>query len=59
MNDGGELVVEQRTVRYHGSQKNGGSLLNKINSVSRSNSSYSGAISRGTDLLSDVGYPGF
>jgi RHS repeat-associated protein len=44
-------AVEQVLIEQHGLAKNGGTLLNRINSIGRSNPIYYSAISRGTDLL--------
>lgn len=52
-------AVEQVLIEHHGLGKNGGSLLNKINSIARDNPIYDAAVQRGRDLLRQAGYPGF
>jgi filamentous hemagglutinin len=52
-------AVEQVLIETHGLGKNGGTLLNKINSISQQNPIYGGSISLGQQLLQDAGYPGF
>jgi filamentous hemagglutinin len=52
-------AVEQVLIEYNGLGKSGGSLLNKINSIARTNPIYAGALTRGRALLQSVGYPGF
>lgn len=52
-------AVEQVLIEYNGLGKNGGSLLNKINSIATTNPIYAGALSRGSDILKSIGYPGF
>ena len=52
-------AVEQTLIEYNGLGKNGGSLLNKINSIAPTNPIYSSALARGRALLQSVGYPGF
>jgi filamentous hemagglutinin len=52
-------AVEQVLIEYNGLGKNGGSLINKINSISTANPIYAKSLSRGVDLLKTVGYPGF
>ncbi len=52
-------AVEQVLIEHHGLGKNGGTLLNKINSIARSNPKYDAAISRGKELLKAAEYPGF
>ena len=51
--------IEQVLIEHHGLGKNGGTLLNKINSIARDNPAYTQAITRGTEILRDIGYPGF
>jgi RHS repeat-associated protein len=51
--------VEQVLIEKYGLGKNGGSLLNKINSISKDNPIYEDAIQRGTELLKQIQYPGF
>ncbi|GAB7129744.1 hypothetical protein JCM19000A_42520 [Silvimonas sp. JCM 19000] len=52
-------AVEQVLIENYGLSKNGGTLINKINSISESNPAYAGSLQRGADLLKQVGYPGF
>lgn len=52
-------AVEQALIEAHGLSKNGGTLMNQINSISPLRSIYEGAVQRGRDLLNQVGYPGF
>jgi filamentous hemagglutinin len=44
-------AVEQVLIEYYGLGKNGGSLLNKINSISHKNPVYAASVRRGRDLL--------
>jgi hypothetical protein len=50
--------VEQVLIEFYGLGKNGGTLLNKINSIASRNPEYAAAIARGRELLKFVGYPG-
>jgi hypothetical protein len=52
-------AVEQTLIEFYGLAKNGGQLLNKINSIAATNPIYSSALQRGAELLHRVGYPGF
>ena len=52
-------AVEQVLIEFYGLGKNGGSLLNKINSISQKNSVYDGSLIKGAELLKQAGYPGF
>jgi len=52
-------AVEQTLIEFHQLGKNGGSLLNKINSVATSNPTYASALKRGMELLKNVKYEGF
>jgi RHS repeat-associated protein len=52
-------AIEQVLIENYGLGKNGGALLNKINSIASSNPIYNGAIQRGADILKSIGYPGF
>lgn len=49
-------AVEQVLIEQYGLGKNGGSLLNKINSIAETNPIYEDAIQRGTRLLRDAKY---
>jgi predicted GIY-YIG superfamily endonuclease len=51
-------AVEQALIELHGLSKNGGTLINKINSIAKSNPSYASALQLGRDLLIKAGYPG-
>jgi hypothetical protein len=48
--------VEQALIELHGLQKRGGTLLNRINSVARSNPKYADMLRRGKELLESIGY---
>ncbi|MEK3734989.1 hypothetical protein MKX64_21495 [Paenibacillus sp. FSL M8-0334] len=48
-------AVEQVLIEIHGLQKNGGSLMNKINSISNKNPSYAKQLKRGYELLKTIG----
>jgi RHS repeat-associated protein len=52
-------AVEQVLIEHHGLGRNGGTLLNRINAISKSNPEYAEAIKKGTQLLHNAGYPGF
>jgi len=52
-------AVEQVLIEHFQLGKNGGTLLNEINSIARSNPVYAQAIQRGIQILKTVGYPGF
>ncbi len=49
-------AVEQALIEMHGLAKNGGSLVNRINSIARSNPRYAAMVSRGRELLESIGY---
>ncbi len=49
-------AVEQALIEIHGLGKNGGTLLNKINSISPTNPAYGSQLQRGYELLKTVGY---
>ena len=49
-------AVEQALIEIHGLRKNGGTLLNRINSISPLNPSYARRVQRGYDLLQSIGY---
>jgi hypothetical protein len=51
-------AVEQALIEIHGLRKNGGTLMNRINSISPSNPSYAAMLRRGLELLESVGYTG-
>lgn len=48
--------VEQALIEIHGLGKNGGTLLNKINSISQKNPVYAESLERGYELLKSIGY---
>jgi RHS repeat-associated protein len=50
-------AVEQVMIEYYGLGKNGGTLLNKINSIASSNPKYADALRRGIEILRQGGYP--
>jgi len=49
-------AVEQVLIELHGLQKNGGTLLNRINSIARSNPKYADLLRRGKKLLESIEY---
>lgn len=49
-------AVEQALIEIHGLLKNGGTLMNKINSISNKNPSYVKQLERGYELLKSIGY---
>ncbi len=49
--------VEQALIETHGLAKNGGTLLNKINSISPKNSIYKEAVQFGRQLLEELHFP--
>jgi hypothetical protein len=49
-------AVEQALIEIHGLGKNGGTLLNQINSIAKSNPLYSSQLERGYELLKSIGY---
>ena len=52
-------AVEQTLIDHFGLSKNGGSLINKINSIAKTNPVYDEAKKRGAELLKRVNFPGF
>jgi RHS repeat-associated protein len=52
-------AVEQVLINHYALARNGGTLLNRINSIARKNPIYADAIRRGTQILRQAGYPGF
>jgi hypothetical protein len=50
-------AVEQVLIDTFGLGKNGGTLLNKINTIATSNPTYTQAIARGRDILKIIGVP--
>jgi RHS repeat-associated protein len=49
-------AVEQALINIHKLGKNGGTLLNRINSIAKSNPEYAKIVQRGYDLLKSIGY---
>jgi RHS repeat-associated protein len=49
-------AVEQALIQYYGLGRNGGSLLNRINSIAPTDPDYAGALLRGYTLLQRAGY---
>jgi len=49
-------AVEQALIEMHGLAKNGGTLVNRINSIARSNPRYAAMLRRGRELLESIGY---
>jgi excinuclease UvrABC nuclease subunit len=49
-------AIEQALIEIHGLGKNGGKLLNKINSIARSDPAYAEQLRRGYELLRSIGY---
>jgi hypothetical protein len=49
-------AVEQALIEIHGLGKNGGTLLNHINSIASSNPAYADQLRRGYELLRTIGY---
>ena len=52
-------AVEQVLIEHYGLAKNGGTLVNKINSIAKGNPIYTPSMARGVQILHDIGYPGF
>jgi filamentous hemagglutinin len=52
-------AVEQVLIEYNGLGKNSGTLLNKINSISKNNPVYAESLKRGAELLKSIGFEGF
>ena len=50
-------AVEQALIEIHGLDKRGGTLMNKINSISSKNPAFNQRVQRGMELLRHVGYP--
>jgi hypothetical protein len=49
-------AVEQVLIEHFGLGKNGGSLINRINSISEKRPHYGAALQRGLELLESVGF---
>jgi RHS repeat-associated protein len=52
----GARGVEQALIELHGFEEDGGTLLNKINSIAESNPIYNEAVSFGRQFLQSIGY---
>lgn len=54
-------AVEQTLIDFHGLGKDGGTLINKINSISKvkNPTKYEQGLIRGAELLKKAGYEGF
>ena len=52
-------AAEQALIQMHGLGKNGGTLMNVINSIAKKNPIFEAAVKRGSDILKNAGYPGF
>ncbi|MEM7369994.1 MAG: PKD domain-containing protein [Bacteroidota bacterium] len=50
-------AVEQALIEIHGLGKNGGTLLNKINSISPKRKIFKQQLLRGLEILKSIGYP--
>ena len=48
--------VKQALIEMHGLTKNGGTLLNKINSIAETNPKYNNAVQFGRQLLQSLGH---
>ena len=48
-------AVEQCLIEYYGLMKNGGTLLNRINSIAQSNPIYAESVQRGWEILQQLG----
>ncbi|WP_309896648.1 hypothetical protein [Archangium sp.] len=51
-------AVEQALIEIHGLRKNGGTLMNHLNSIAPSNPNYAAMLRRGLELLESIGYTG-
>jgi len=49
-------AVEQALIEIHGLGKNGGTLLNRINSIARTRPDFAALLRRGQELLDSIGY---
>jgi hypothetical protein len=49
-------AMEQALIEVHGLIKNGGTLMNVINSIAKTNPIYAESLARGYELLQTVGY---
>jgi hypothetical protein len=53
---GDARAVEQALIEHHGLAKNGGTLTNKINSISPRNSGFGDAVRFGFEILNSIGH---
>lgn len=51
-------AVEQCLIEYYGLMKNGGTLINKINSIAKTNKIYAQSLKLGWYLLKRAGFKG-
>ena len=51
-------AVEQALIEIHGLSRNGGTLMNSINSIAQTNPAYAAMLRRGLELLESIGYTG-
>jgi hypothetical protein len=51
-----DIAGEQVLIEIHGLGKNGGTLINQINSIAKSNPTYGSQLERGYELLKSIGY---
>jgi RHS repeat-associated protein len=49
-------AVEQVLIEIHGLGKNGGTLMNRINAIAKTNPTYAALLRRGYELLKSIGY---
>jgi hypothetical protein len=52
-------AAEQALIEHHGLARDGGTLLNRINTIAKTSSRYGQWLQRGIDLLTQAGYLGF
>ena len=52
-------AVEQVLIEHFGMTKDGGTLINKINSIAKNNPIYEESMKRGAELLKRANFPGF
>ena len=48
-------AVEQVLIEMNGLEKNGGTLMNKINSIAKTNPEYAESLKRGVEILQEAG----
>ena len=49
-------AVEQTLIELHKLEKDGGTLINKINSIAKTNPAYAESLTKGTEILRETGY---